>query len=481
MKHFNISFLSFILCAAGAGAAFPGVVIVKDASAKKTLAKRVEQQLSAQDTPWTHFDGTLPAKNCPLYASVKSGLEKYYAKTDFSDPGRQSGWYRAELFLKWLKRHEAVLKQETILIDKGNKTYSVPVCRALRKASYKEMFSPQEMQGMFGVWLGARYAAGMFAGENPVRFPSMRLSLETMGRAVVNSNGKQTRGYIEIHPDSYGLVPALNLGLHEGTHLLAWMKGGRNSLSEWGTYLATVHYALPVKADEKAQTYQGARSFTHNAAVRSVSCEQVFSEYAAYALGARLYPAVRGQNFFAFEQNIGEYKDVTLIRMLRDLAAVRKERFFIADSLSAWSGDETKVLGLLKNAFEDCFPIQEMTALADKAALSCGRNRVEIHWDDENFRWTAFSGFKGDAANLARSLAPRPLAGQVQQELESLASFLGPLLDEIPLKEVSWKHAGITDLKRFRSSAAYGRLCAGVRQYAWENPSGVPPVPNGYM
>lgn len=482
MKYFKISFLTFIFCAAGAGAAFPGVVLTsrKD-SPKDPLAQRVEQKLSAQDTSWTHFGDNIPARGCPLYASVKAGLEKYYAQTDFSDPGRQTGWYRVELFLKWLKRNEAVLKTENVLIEDGNKTYKVPVCRALQKASYKEVFSSREMQGMFGVWLGARYASGMFAGGNPARFPSMRVSTGSLGRANIDFDGKQSRGSIEIHPDSFDMVPALNLGLHEGTHMVSWMKNGRNSLGEWGTYLATVHYALPFKASEKAQTYQGTRSFTHNASVRSVSCDQILSEYAAFALGSLIYPAVRGQNFFAFEQSVGEYGDSTLLRMLRDLAAVHKEKFFIADRFAVLSGDETKVLGSLQERFQNCPSVQNMTELTDKTVLYCKNTRIEVHWNTDAFRWLAFFGKQEGMNALARSVAPRVLANQVQQELESLSEALGPVLDEIPLKDVSWKHAGLTDMDSFRSSGGYDRLCGAVKQYAQDNPSGVPPVPNGYI
>lgn len=482
MKYFKISFLTFIFCAVGSSAAFPGVVINnRPDSPKEKLAQRVEQKLSAQDTSWTHFGDNIPARGCPLYASVKAGLEKYYAKADFSDPGRQTGWYRVELFLKWLKRNEAVLKTENVLIEDGNKTYKVPVCRALQKASYKEVFSPREMQGMFGVWLGARYASGMFAGGNPARFPSMRVSTGSLGRANIDFDGKQSRGFIEIHPDSFDMVPALNLGLHEGTHMVSWMKNGRNSLGEWGTYLATVHYALPFKASAKAQTYQGARSFTHNASVRSVSCDQILSEYAAFALGSLIYPAVRGQNFFAFEQSFGEYSDSTLLHMLRDLAAVRKGKFFIADRFSMFSGMETKVLDLLKQQFPDCPFVQNMTVLEDNASGICSNARVETHWDKDFFQWRAFFGYKGSMALLVRSVAPRVLANQVQQELESLSEALGPVLDEIPLKDVSWKHAGLTDMDSFRSSGGYDRLCGAVKQYAQDNPSGVPPVPNGYI
>lgn len=482
MKPFKTFFSLIALCVLGFVTAFAGVV-VRTPSLHSTLEKRVEQKLSVQDTDWTHFGTHISAKGCPLYVSVRAGLEEYYGKTDFSDPGRQTGWYRAELFLKWLKRNENVLKQQNIIIELGSKKYTVPVCRALRKASYKETFSTEEIQGMLGVWLGARYAEDMFVNSRGVRFPEITLSQQTQGRAVIDG-GKKTRGYIEIHPDSYALVPALNLGLHEGTHLAGWMIGRNNSLGEWGTFLATVHYALPVKAISSMHTYQGTRSFTHNASVPSVSCGEMFQEYAAFVLGARLYPEVRKQNFFAFEQQVGEYRDNTLLSLLRNLAAVQADRFYVQQAFSSVSGNESKVLSALKNRYADCPAIQEMTALEDGASFVCGKTQLEVIRSSEiglTDKWAFVAGEKRGISALARSVAPHPMVSSAKEELKSLASYLEDDLKQIPLQEIVWQNLGIKDRDAFENSPAYTRLCNKMRRYAQDNPSGMPPVPAGYM
>lgn len=482
MKLFyKIFILSIGLYLGSAPAASAGVVVwdSDEASSQKKLARKVEQKLSAQDTSFTHFGRHISAKGCPLYASVRAGLEEYYGKNEFADAGRQSGWYRVEIFLKWLKRNEAVLKKENIVIDSYGKKYTVPVCRALRKASYQETFTPQDMQGILGVWLGARYTADMFVNGRSVQFPDMMLSTASAGRAVIDSNGKQTSGRIEIHPDSYALVPALNLGLHEGTHLAGWMTGRKNSLGEWGTYLATVHFALPVKAPAGGHTYQGARSFTHNAAVKTVPCEQIFSEYAAFVLGARMYPAVRRQDFFAFEQQLGGYRDGTLLMLLRNLAALQKGQFYLQDVFLSSGGTEEKVLSHLKRKFPDCPAVQETSRLEDGMVLSCGNTTVEIIQDFID--WIAVAGRKGTRQDLARAVAPVQLSGAVAEELQALSDFLAPQLEQMPLKDISWNSSVIKDYKQFKDSAPYNQLCRQVRQYARDNPSGVPPVPAGYM
>lgn len=482
MKLFYKTFiLSVGLCLGGAAAAFAGVVVRSDGgtSSQNQLARQVEQKLSAQDTSFTHFGRQISAKGCPLYASVRAGLEEYYGKKEFSDMGRQSGWYRVEIFLKWLKRNETVLKQENISIDSYSTKYNVPVCQALRKASYKETFTPQEMQGILGVWLGARYTADMFVNGRGVQFPDIRLSTASAGRAVIDSDGKQASGRIEIHPDSYALVPALNLGLHEGTHLAGWMTGRKNSLGEWGTYLATVHFALPVKAQQNGHTYQGARSFTHNASVQTVPCEQIFSEYAAFVLGARMYPLVRRQDFFTFEQQLGGYKDGSLLVLLRNLAALQQGKFYLQDIFLSTAGEEEKVLSHLKRKFPDCPSVQETALLEDGMVLSCGNTTVEIIQDFID--WIAVAGHKGTLRDLARAVAPMPLAGGVTEELQALSDFLAPQLAQMPLQDISWNSSVVKDYKQFKNSSPYNQLCRQVRQYARDNPSGVPPVPAGYM
>ncbi len=470
-----------VLYTLGTLTAFAGVVIQRSSSPRPALEEQVRQKLSAQDTDWAHFGNRISANNCPLYASVRAGLEEYYGQTEFADPGRQSGWYRVNLFLKWLKRNEAVLKGEQISIEANGKKYTVSVCRALRKASYKETFSPLEMQGIFGVWLGARYTADMFVSGRGVRFPDMTLSRETYGRAVISSSGgKKEHGYIEIHPDSYALVPALNLGLHEGTHLAAWMTGGKNSLGEWGTFLATVHYALPVKANAQTGTYQGTRSFTHNASVPSVSCEQTFQEYAAFVLGARLYPEIRRQNFFTFEEQIGEYQDRTLLLLLRNLAAVQAGRLYVP-VVPPFPRSGNSVLAALKKRYDDCPEVQGLQSLEDGGSYMCGTTRVETHQNPGTDAWILVEGKLSGLKELARAVSPRSLAPGVEKELASLSVYLEEDLKQMPLQNIVWQTSGIKDWGEFEGSSAYTRLCRKVRGYARDNPSGVPPVPAGYM
>ena len=60
------------------------------------------------------FGQTIMARSCPLYQSVRAELEQYYGRKDFSDPGRKTGWYRVDLFLKWLEKNEEKLKSEDV-------------------------------------------------------------------------------------------------------------------------------------------------------------------------------------------------------------------------------------------------------------------------------------------------------------------------------------------------------------------------------
>lgn len=465
-----------------ATAAYCGVVICDDedevCNVEDHVEKKLRQKLSATDTAKTHF-GNLSARGCPLYVSIRAGLEEYYGQKEFSDPGRQSGWYRVQYFLKWLKRNEPFLQQEKITVKHYFSTYQVPVCRALRKASYKETFTAEQMQGILGVWLGARYTADMFAGTRRERFPYMKLTQESAGRAIIDSNGKTQDVRIEINSDSFPLVKGLNLGLHEGTHLTFWMTGGRRPLGEWGTYLATVHFALPVRAQRGEHTYHGVRSFPHNVTGKNIDCEDLLNEYAAFVLGARLYPTVRQQNFFNFEQTF-DYKDGTLLSMLRNMAAAQKNALYAPDMFFSVKGDENSIWNTLRNKFSDCPAVKELRRLESGKIISCGNYRLEFNQNKAG-TWFLLSGRPANLQALARSVAPDQLSKEVTQELQSMAHSLGPVLDEIPQKEVSWQTDGIKDLKDFKQSASYTRVCNAVRSYIRSNPTGVPPVPQGYM
>ncbi|MBR3899198.1 MAG: hypothetical protein IKJ44_02885, partial [Elusimicrobiaceae bacterium] len=57
----------------------------------------------------------IQARGCPLYQSVRSELQQYYGRSDFSDPDRSTGWYRVDNFLTWLAENEQKLKRESIL------------------------------------------------------------------------------------------------------------------------------------------------------------------------------------------------------------------------------------------------------------------------------------------------------------------------------------------------------------------------------
>lgn len=182
-----------------------------------------------------------------LFEPVLKDIQDYYGRTSFEDENRQTGWYRVEDFLKWLKENEKILKYKTVrLTDKR-----IPLT---------ELHSSPEKddQKIFWGYLGAHYAFSRYGLNGQVlnRY-TFALCKETKCYATPAKNTITLGGF--NHLDS---VAFFNMALHEAVHLFStdlrkWDK--HSSLPEAATCKAQNLWALPIKP--KNYFFAGVRDF----------------------------------------------------------------------------------------------------------------------------------------------------------------------------------------------------------------------------
>ena len=82
-----------------------------------------------------------------LFSNVLKDLQKYYGKLSFEDSTRQTGWYRVEDFLVWLKENESLLQSKIVRT-------------ADKKLPLMELYTSPEKEDKILFWgyLGAQYA-----------------------------------------------------------------------------------------------------------------------------------------------------------------------------------------------------------------------------------------------------------------------------------------------------------------------------------
>ena len=166
-----------------------------------------------------------------LFEPVLKDIQDYYGRTSFEDENRQTGWYRVDDFLKWLKENEKILKYKTVrLTDKR-----IPLT---------ELHSSPEKddQKIFWGYLGAQYA-----------FACYNLPSEVLDNYIFDTCSSEScfadpkdNSILFGELNSADSIALFNLGLHEAVHLFSTAPRA-----------FTPHTALPEAASCKAQNLWG--------------------------------------------------------------------------------------------------------------------------------------------------------------------------------------------------------------------------------
>ena len=287
----------------------------------------------------------IQARGCPLYQSVRSELQQYYGRSDFSDPDRSTGWYRVDNFLTWLAENEQKLKRESILFYSQHtevhvktersflsvtttEDHKFPLCDFVTGKTHNEV-EKKHLQKTLGIYLGLRYTQDVFMPKKNLKTPFISIKeVESDGAAAsLVSVKKQKKGAIYVGQMITSLAEDINLGLHEGVHLLYWMANREDvMLGETASFYAQAEYGMPVKTKlEEKCFFKGARNFLHS--VDEIgSCKDLSAEYAEMLLGIFVYPYLKQMPILALHENFNSQK--TISAFMDDMAALSHHRLF---------------------------------------------------------------------------------------------------------------------------------------------------------
>ncbi len=192
------------------------------------LHNQVFDKLSAyyQRNDFAHLERSAQAQAPQLYKQVFDELSEYYQRTDFADPEHDSGWYRVDDFLTWVKTNEKNLLEQKLNI--GKESYSLG-----------QILPREEEYLRHTVWtfLGIKYL--QYKAKSPNRSVFSFYYCKGNNCAVERPN-------CTIHLGLGTKVPVLllNTGLHEATHVLNGCSA--TFLSEAATIRAQNLWGLPI-------------------------------------------------------------------------------------------------------------------------------------------------------------------------------------------------------------------------------------------
>lgn len=276
----------------------------------------------AQQVPHlrTRVQKKVELKQSSLYGVVERELQEYYARQVFVDPNHQTGWFRVDNFLTWVKKNASALEKESVRTTK--ETVSLKSIYANPKSwNYEPLYRT------FWVYLGARYIADVYR----VKADFSRLSVVFCKDMACAIGGT---GSIVISPNSAEALPSIiNMGMHEATHMLLYLRRNtEDQLSELATFYTQYNYALPVKADDALTLGDGVRDMRRTYNLRPDI--DVLYEYNSFIAGHVLNPSIRPADVLSF---IKKGSEISILDVCFHLVALQQRRLFM-NSLNKQTG-----------------------------------------------------------------------------------------------------------------------------------------------
>lgn len=251
-------------------------------------------------------------QNSSLYNVIRRELQNYYKRDDFSDPNHQSGWYRVDDFLTWVKKNESQLENEKF--SAVEQKISLKQIYANSKAwSYEPLYRS------FWVYLGGRYIADVYQ----VKADFSRLSIVFCDNTACTIGGT---GTIFISPQSKEVIPSIiNMGMHETTHMLPYLMGNKkDQLSELATFYTQYNYGLPVRAKDALTLADGVRDMRRSYQLRPDF--NLLYEYNSFIAGHVLNKKIRPVDVLSF---VKEGSEISILEVCLNLVALGQKRLFI--------------------------------------------------------------------------------------------------------------------------------------------------------
>lgn len=260
----------------------------------------------------TRVQKRVELKQSSLYGVVERELQGYYDRQVFVDPNHQTGWFRVDDFLAWVKKNASALEKESVRTTK--ETVSLKSIYANAKSwNYEPLYRT------FWVYLGARYIADVYG----VKADFSRLSVvfcQDMACAIAGT------GSIVISPNSSEALPSIiNMGMHEATHMLLYLSGNtEDQLSELATFYTQYNYGLPVRGQDALTLGDGVRDIRHTRRMRPDI--DVLYEYNSFIAGHVLNKSIRPAEVLSF---IKKGSEISILDVCFHLVALQQKRFFM--------------------------------------------------------------------------------------------------------------------------------------------------------
>lgn len=358
-----------------------------------------------------------------LYDFVRQELTSYYNRTDFSDPQKQTGWYRVDDFLAWLQTNEAALLEETFVVP--------------QLANFSQS-APEDLRVLW-VYLGARYVIDRY--KYPVDLNRIFISVCTQNSC---SSARQNAIRITAEEKIPVIASDINLGMHEGTHALPFWNKKQTTLSdplsELSTFYSQFHFGLPVKITDSKDFAAGIRDFllTYK---RTGSKFSLQNEYDFYLLGrvTRLTPkqilAFYDEGGQKLRRNFSLWQNITnllYIQAKRYLAAEDMKRFPPLSQHIGWQATTDKELIISRTA--QFFKVdQELLQNSPLPIVYVGKQSINGSEPVESFIYMYANGahLRGPFYELSQDTYFKYLLGELAQRPEVLA-FYQNMLDNIP-------------------------------------------------
>lgn len=243
-----------------------------------------------------------------LYEIVAKQLQEYYQKTDFSDPQRETGWYRVDNFLTWLKENETNLTQELEQFPLDGR--------------YKQRL---------WIYLGARYVADMYHTHPD----STKLNIRECSEHE-NECARMEDTTILFNSFRSQVAPvAIALGMHEGSHLLPALLQEEpvSALSELVSFYSQHEYGLPVKVEDANFFSQGIRDFRLTSSRKGFSLVPLTHEYMLHIVGLAFLQELIPEQMLANSVELSKYSNITLADTVIYWHAINKQQLFIGTNV----------------------------------------------------------------------------------------------------------------------------------------------------
>ncbi|MBR4682482.1 MAG: hypothetical protein IKP06_04180 [Elusimicrobiaceae bacterium] len=311
-----------------------------------------------------HVQKKVEAGHSALYTQVERELQNYYGRNDFSDPRHQTGWYRVDDFLTWVRIHSQELEG------------------MIRTSAYDDCYARESGAGQsFWLQLGVLYIASVYGIKADISKLPVMFGVDDDVRA---SSGKDR---LKVFTGTRKIAPVLiNEGIHEGTHILPILSSGNvreDHLDELAAFYSQYNYGLPVKVSDAQNFGSGIRDFRRTYALKGDF--ELSREYNYFVAGIILNPLLTKQEMLQRQDGwMGAWTNMAIWTTLANLISLRDENYFKLEEISGPDMKERSGTYFSQKGFEYIYDSPGIPFYAGEYQLSSGEKiAVFVRYDED--------------------------------------------------------------------------------------------------